>query len=181
MNHPITTQQCYNAVSPKGTCIANAYCQFSQQACTNFMQTYLYSSISTHLFILTTNLHCTMHADKLPNYLENKSSKLLAFCVLSKPKSQKKFISISIIVIIVKAVFSLIDYVHDEEFIELQQFHLCNEDGSIGLEWKEVSNCIVSHFNHLNIHEPEFTLFNLHYWFGSSNTVKIKTIFQIVK
>ena len=42
---------------PKGTCIVNAYCQFSQQACTNFMQTYLYSLISTHLFILTTNLH----------------------------------------------------------------------------------------------------------------------------
>ena len=33
---------CYNAVSPRGTCIGNAYCQFSQQACTNFMQTYLY-------------------------------------------------------------------------------------------------------------------------------------------
>ena len=48
---------CYNAVSPKGTCIVNAYCQFSQQACTNFMQTYLYSLISTHFFILTTNLH----------------------------------------------------------------------------------------------------------------------------
>ena len=35
----------------------NAYCQFSQQACTNFMQTYLYLLISTHFFILTTNLH----------------------------------------------------------------------------------------------------------------------------
>ena len=33
------------------------YCQFSQQACTNFMQTYLDSLISTHFFILTTNLH----------------------------------------------------------------------------------------------------------------------------
>ena len=33
----------------------NAYCQFSQQACTNFMQTYLYSFISTQFFILTTN------------------------------------------------------------------------------------------------------------------------------
>ena len=51
---------CYNAVSPKGTCIVNAYCQFSQQACTNFMQTYLYSLISTHFFILTTNLHWGM-------------------------------------------------------------------------------------------------------------------------
>ena len=47
---------CYNAVSPKGTCIVNAYCQFSQQACTNFMQIYLYSLISTHFFILI-NLH----------------------------------------------------------------------------------------------------------------------------
>ena len=27
---------------PKGTCIANAYCQFSQQVRTNFMQTYLH-------------------------------------------------------------------------------------------------------------------------------------------
>ena len=41
----------------KGTCIVNAYCQFSQQACTNFMQIYLYLLISTHFFILTTNLH----------------------------------------------------------------------------------------------------------------------------
>ena len=49
---------CYNAVSPKGTCIVNAYCQFSQQACTNFMQIYLHSLISTHFFILKTNLHC---------------------------------------------------------------------------------------------------------------------------
>ena len=40
----------------------NAYCQFFQQACTNFMQIYLYSLISTHLFILTTNLHCSMLA-----------------------------------------------------------------------------------------------------------------------
>ena len=37
--------------------LVNAYCQFSQQACTNFLQTYLYSKISTHFFILTTNLH----------------------------------------------------------------------------------------------------------------------------
>ena len=35
----------------------NAYCQFSQQACTNFMQTYLYLLISTHFFVQTTNLH----------------------------------------------------------------------------------------------------------------------------
>ena len=28
--------------SPKRTCIVNAYCQFFKQACTNFMQTYLY-------------------------------------------------------------------------------------------------------------------------------------------
>ena len=40
--------------------IVNAYCQFSQQACTNFMQTYLYSLLSTHFFILTTNLHWKM-------------------------------------------------------------------------------------------------------------------------
>ena len=45
---------CYNI---KGTCIVNAYCQFSQQACTNFIQTYLYLLIPTHFFILTTNLH----------------------------------------------------------------------------------------------------------------------------
>ena len=37
-------QHCYNAVSPKGTCIVNAYCQFSWQACTNFMQTYRMSN-----------------------------------------------------------------------------------------------------------------------------------------
>ena len=55
-----TNLHCYNAVSPKGTCIVNAYCQFSQQACTNFMQTYLYLLISTHFFILTTNLHWGM-------------------------------------------------------------------------------------------------------------------------
>ena len=36
----------------------NACCQSSQQACTIFMQTYLYLLISTHFFILTTNLHC---------------------------------------------------------------------------------------------------------------------------
>ena len=35
-------KHCYNAVSPNGTCIVNAYCQFSHQECTNFMQTYLY-------------------------------------------------------------------------------------------------------------------------------------------
>ena len=52
-----TDPYCYNAVTPKRTCIVNAYCQFSQQACTNFMQTYLYLLISTHFFILTTNLH----------------------------------------------------------------------------------------------------------------------------
>jgi hypothetical protein len=33
--------------SPKETCIVNAYCQFSQQARTNFMQTYLHWSILT--------------------------------------------------------------------------------------------------------------------------------------
>ena len=33
------------------------HCQFPQQVCTNFMQTYLYSLISTRFFILTTNLH----------------------------------------------------------------------------------------------------------------------------
>ena len=32
---------CYNAVSPKETCIVNAYCQFSKQACTNFMQVFV--------------------------------------------------------------------------------------------------------------------------------------------
>ena len=48
----------YNAISMKGTCIVNSCCQFSQQACTNFMQTYLYSLILTHFFILKTNLHC---------------------------------------------------------------------------------------------------------------------------
>ena len=42
----------------RGHCIVNAYCQFSQQACTNFIQTYWYLLISTHFFILTTNLHC---------------------------------------------------------------------------------------------------------------------------
>ena len=45
----------------KGTCIVNAYCQFSQQTCTNFMETYLYSLISTHFFILMTNLHWQIH------------------------------------------------------------------------------------------------------------------------
>jgi hypothetical protein len=55
----IATMQCPR----KGTCIVNAYCQFSQQACTNFMQTYLYLLISTHFFILTTNLHCTFKVD----------------------------------------------------------------------------------------------------------------------
>ena len=56
---------CYNAGPWKGTCIVNAYCQFSQQACTNFMQTYLYSLISTHLFILTTNLHCQIRCSEV--------------------------------------------------------------------------------------------------------------------
>ena len=58
---------CYNAVSLKGTCIVNAYCQFSQQASTNFMQIYLYSLISTHFFILTTNLHCFMNSPNCTN------------------------------------------------------------------------------------------------------------------
>ena len=56
----IVGQYCYNAVSPEGTCIVNAYCQFLQQACTNFMKTYSYSLISTNFFILMTNLHCQM-------------------------------------------------------------------------------------------------------------------------
>ena len=43
-----------------GHCIVNAYCRFYQQACTNFMQTYLYSLISTHFWLLTTNLHWSM-------------------------------------------------------------------------------------------------------------------------
>ena len=45
---------CYNA-GPFGD--LHAYCQFSQQACTNFMQTYLHLLISTCFFILTINLH----------------------------------------------------------------------------------------------------------------------------
>ena len=69
--HRIKRIYCYNAVSPKGTCIVNAYCQFSQQACTNFMQTYLYSLISTHFFILTTNLHCSnTSSPELPHSLK---------------------------------------------------------------------------------------------------------------
>ena len=54
-------------MSPKGTCIVNAYCQFSQQVCTNFMQIYLYSLISTRFFILTTNLHWQMTNPKTQN------------------------------------------------------------------------------------------------------------------
>ena len=43
---------CYNAVSPKETCIVNAYCQFSKQACTNFMQTILvFVNINPFLYI----------------------------------------------------------------------------------------------------------------------------------
>ena len=38
-------KHCHNAVSPKGTCIVNAYCQFLQQVCTNFMQKYLYPTV----------------------------------------------------------------------------------------------------------------------------------------
>ena len=45
-------------------CIVNDYCQFSQQACTNFMKTYLYSLISTSFFILTTNVHCIISKTK---------------------------------------------------------------------------------------------------------------------
>ena len=48
-------EYCYNAVSPKGTCSVNAYCQFSQQSCTNFMQIYFYSLISTHFCFMTYN------------------------------------------------------------------------------------------------------------------------------
>ena len=47
-------------MSLKGTCIVNAYCQFSKLECTKLMQTYLYLLISTHFFILTTNLHWSM-------------------------------------------------------------------------------------------------------------------------
>ena len=50
ITHSMLRGDCYNARSPKGTCIVNAYCQFSQQACPNFMQTYLYSLISAHFF-----------------------------------------------------------------------------------------------------------------------------------
>ena len=42
----------------KNVSIEIEYCQFSQQAYTNFMQTYLYLLISIHFFIQTTNLHC---------------------------------------------------------------------------------------------------------------------------
>ena len=56
------------------------HCQFSQQACTNFMQTYLYSLISTHFFILTTNLHCKICNLKMPltyiDYVINKPNLL---------------------------------------------------------------------------------------------------------
>ena len=38
----------YNAVSPKGTCIVNVLCQFSQQARTNFIQAFLYSFLYTN-------------------------------------------------------------------------------------------------------------------------------------
>ena len=52
----------------------NAYCQFSQQVCTNLMQIYLYLLISTCFFILTTNLHWQMTNPKTQdkkNDLEN--------------------------------------------------------------------------------------------------------------
>ena len=40
--------------------IVNAYCQFSQQACTNKMQTYMHWSPLTCFLIVTINLHCSM-------------------------------------------------------------------------------------------------------------------------
>ena len=39
----------------------------------------------------------------------------------------------------------------DFEFLEILAFALCEEDDDIGLTWKEVSNCIVSYINHLQI------------------------------
>ena len=61
----------------------------------------------------------------------------------------KVFISVSIIAIIVNSLSTLIDYAHDIEFIAIQGFEACDEDGDNGVTWKEVSDCSVSHFNHL--------------------------------
>ena len=63
---------CYNTVSPKCTCIVDAYCQFSQRACTNFMQTHLYLLISTHFFILTTNQHRSLHSQNKQVWVRSK-------------------------------------------------------------------------------------------------------------
>ena len=51
-------------------------------------------------------------------------------------------------------------------FIEIEAFVICEEDNDDGLTWKEVSNCIVSHFIYLgaaiylkNKHTPQFQEF----------------------
>ena len=51
-------------------------CQFSQHACTNFMQIYLYLLISTRFFILTSNLHWIMSP-----FLKKPSLKSLMECI----------------------------------------------------------------------------------------------------
>ena len=71
-----------------------AYCQFSQEACTNFMQTYLYLLISTHFFILTTNLHWKIlkaFFTKVSNY----TCAQIGSTILSNAKEIKKLVDIN--------------------------------------------------------------------------------------
>ena len=38
-----------------------------------------------------------------------------------------------------------------DQFIEIDAFAICEEDNENGLTWKEVSDCIVSHFIYLGV------------------------------
>ena len=75
--------------------IVNAYCQFSQQECTNVMQTYLYSLISTHFFILTTSLHCSI---VVTSRTENQKSKCNFKNILA-PLCQIQFKKLTLLVL----------------------------------------------------------------------------------
>ena len=39
----------------------------------------------------------------------------------------------------------------DMDFLEIEAFVICEEDGDDGLTWKEVSDCIVSHVINLGV------------------------------
>ena len=51
------------------------------------------------------------------------------------------------------------------DFLETEAFVICDEDNDDGLTWKEVSDCIVSHFIYLRV-----TIYQACYLFKKKHT-----------